>query len=264
MLLQYKDILVLIIMLTYDIIIKYLMPVVNTFSQHPNISLKSSDFTYFNKIFDDTFYRYGINYNDDSKDNDNNISLKSSILYCIDENYHNIPVNQINNFITTNDIVNCVKELNINIIIFDFKNDKVSSEYFGDYFNPWRPTILLANYEEYYEPIITKECKLFSFSSYKSNILKNNILNMQINKYNTEEPININDNFKEILYLENFDKSTSIVSNESFTSSEEEVYNKTKLDKMKKDELIQICSKLNKNITLSRPTKKDLIELILN
>ena len=243
-------------MLTYDIIIKYLMPVVNTFSQHPNISLKSSEFTYFNKIFDDTFYRYGINNNDD-----NNISLKSSILYCIDENYHNIPINQINNLITTNDIVNCVKELNINIIIFDFKNDKISSEYFGDYFNPWRPTILLANYEEFYEPIVTKECKIFSFSSYKSNVFKNNILNMQINKYNTNEIININDNFKEILELENFNKS---MSNDSFTSSEEEVYNKSKLDKMKKDELVGLCLKLNKSITISRPTKKDLIELILN
>jgi len=243
-------------MLTYDIIIKYLMPVVNTFSQHPNISLKSSVFTYFNKIFDDTFYRYGINNNDD-----NNISLKSSILYCIDENYHNIPINQINNLITTNDIVNCVKELNINIIIFDFKNDKISSEYFGDYFNPWRPTILLANYEEFYEPIVTKECKIFSFSSYKSNVFKNNILNMQINKYNTNEIININDNFKEILELENFNKS---MSNDSFTSSEEEVYNKSKLDKMKKDELVGLCLKLNKSITISRPTKKDLIELILN
>ncbi len=243
-------------MLTYDIIVKYLMPVVNNFSQHPNISLKSSDFTCFNKIFDDTFYRYGINNTDD-----NNISLKSSILYCIDENYHNIQINQINNIINISDITSCVNELNINIIIFDFKNDKISCEYFGDYFNPWRPTILLANYEEYYEPIVTKECKIFSFSSYKSNILKNNILSQQINKYNTDEMININDNFKEIIELENFIKLNQ---NDTFTSSEEEVYNKTKLTKMKRDELIVLCNKLNKNITISKPTKIDLINLILS
>ncbi len=236
------------------------MPVVNNFSQHPNIPLKSSEFTFFNKIFDDTFYRYGINISDD---NDKNISLNSSILYCLDENYHNIPLNQITNLITSNNIKNIVKELNINIIIFDFKNNKIASEYFGDYFNPWRPTIYLANYEEYYEPIVTKECKIFSFSSYKYNILKTNILSQQIYKYNTNELININDNFKEILELENFNKLTNC--NETFTSTEEEVlYNKSKLDKMKKDELIQLCAKLNKSITISRPTKKDLIEIILD
>jgi hypothetical protein len=247
-------------MLTYDIIINYLMPVINNFSQHPNIPLKSNEFTFFNKIFDDTFYRYGIITSDDDK----NISLNSSILYCLDENYHNIPLNQITDLITSNNIKNIVKELNINIIIFDFKNNKISSEYFGDYFNPWRPTIYLANYEEYYEPIVTKECKIFSFSSYKSNILKTNILSQQIYKYNTEELININDNFKEILELENFNKSNYNENNETFTTSEEEVYNKSKLDKMKKDELILLCAKLNKSVTISRPTKKDLIEIILN
>ncbi len=252
-------------MLTYDIIINYLMPVVNNFSQHPNIPLKSSEFTFFNKIFDETFYRYGVITSDDDK----NISLNSSILYCLDENYHNMSPNQIINLITSNNIKTIVKELNINIIIFDFKNNKLSSEYFGDYFNPWRPTIYLANFEDYYEPIITKECKIFSFSSYKSNILKTNILSQQIYKYNTDELININDNFKEILELENFNKliksnDSNNESNETFTSSEEEVYNKSKLDKMKKDELIKLCTKLNKTINLSRPTKKDLIEIILN
>ncbi len=254
-------------MLTYDIIIKYLMPVVNTFSLHPNIILKSSDFTFFNKIFDETFYRYGINTLDSE-----NISLISSILFCIDDNYNNIAVNQMKNIITIeSNVKDCVKELNINIIIFDFKNNKISSEYFGDYFNPWRPTILLANYDDYYEPIITKECKIFSFTSYKSNILKNNILNQPIYKYNTEELININDNFKEILEIENLCKksdknleSNDLISNEIFTSFNEDIPNRNKLDRMKKDELLLLCNKLNKPIVISRPTKKDLIELILN
>ena len=152
-------------MLTYDIIVKYLMPVVNNFSLQPNIILKSVDFTMFNKIFDDTFYRIGVN----------NSTFKSCLLYCIDENLYNTESDQINNIITTNTITESVNKLNINIIIFDFKNNKITSEYYGNYFNPWRPTILLANYDDYYEPIITKECKIFSFSSYKSNILKTNI-----------------------------------------------------------------------------------------
>jgi hypothetical protein len=236
-------------MLTYDIIVKYLMPVVNNFSLQPNIILKSVDFTMFNKIFDDTFYRIGVN----------NSTFKSCLLYCIDENLYNTESDQINNIITTNTITESVNKLNINIIIFDFKNNKITSEYYGNYFNPWRPTILLANYDDYYEPIITKECKIFSFSSYKSNILKTNILMQNIYKNNTNNCIIINDNFKEIIELENFIKVS-----ENNTSEEEEIYTHSKLDKMKKDDLILLCNKLNKQITTSKPTKKNLIELILN
>jgi hypothetical protein len=44
----------------------------------------------------------------------------------------------------------------------------------------------------------------------------------------------------------------------------DEFYNTEPEDKMKKDELIQLCAKLNKSINIARPTKKDLIEIILN
>jgi hypothetical protein len=249
-------------MLTYEIIAKYLMPVQNTFSQQPNIIMKNCDFTHFNKIFDDTFYRYGVIFN-----NDKYISLKSSILYCIDPNYHNLTSDIINNIINTNDIKIIVNNLNINILVFDFKNNKISSEYKGDYFNPWKPTIYLANYNDWWEPIITKDCKIFSFTSIKSSILKNNILMQDISRYNTTEQININDNFNEIIEMEGFnntqiDDSIEEDSNTADTFITLEKPKRSKLDKMKKDELIQLCNTLNKIISINKPTKKDLIDLI--
>jgi hypothetical protein len=233
-------------MLTYDIIIKHLMPPVNNFSLQPNIVMKSTDFLFFNKLFDDTFYRFGIN----SESN----SLINSINYCLS-----------NNIELKNNVKDITKQLDINIIIFDFKNNKITMEYNNDFYNPWKSTIFLANYDEWWEPIICKDTKIFSFSSPKAHILKNNILNQQITRINGDS-ININDNFHEIIEIEGFTKPLELSDdnneefNEAFISTEKP--NKTTLNKMKKDELIDLCKKLKKNINISKPTKKDLIDLI--
>ena len=39
--------------------------------------------------------------------------------------------------------------------------------------------------------------------------------------------------------------------------------NKAQLNKMKKDELIELCKQYNKTVNISKPTKKDLIDIIL-
>lgn len=237
-------------MLTYDIIIKHLMPAINNFSLQPNIVMKSVDFPFFNNLFDDTFYRFGVGNN----------SLINSINYCLScENYNN------------NNINNIVKELNINLIIFDFKNNKIMMEYNDTnthFFNPWKPTLYLANYDEWWEPIVCKDTKLFSFSSPKAHILKNNILNQNITRMNGDS-ININDNFNEIIDMEGFCKKSSDISdeeyiNEAFIAPNISIDkpNKTQLNKMKKDELMELCKKLNKQINISKPTKKDLIDII--
>ena len=240
-------------MLTYDIIIKHLMPAINTFSLQQNIVMKSMDFSFFSKLFDDTFYRIGINY---SMNNSTNNSLFPSINYCL-SNINDIDINNCNDII---------KNLDINIIIFDFKNNKIMMEYNKDFYNPWKPTLFLANYEEWWEPIICKDTKLFSFSSPKAHILKNNILNQNITRINGDN-ININDNFKEIIDIEGFNinEFNQEINDEenikdTFIITEKPA--KTQLNKMKKDELIDLCKKLNKNIIISKPTKKDLIDLI--
>jgi hypothetical protein len=234
-------------MLTYDIIIKHLMPAINTFSLQQNIVMKSMDFPFFNKLFDDTFYRIGMNN-----------SLINSINYCLSN------INDINN--DNNNINDIIKKLDINFIIFDFKNNKIMMEYNKDFFNPWKPTIFLANYDEWWEPIVCKDTKLFSFSSPKAHILKNNILNQNITRINGDN-ININDNFQEIINIEGFNKNTI---NEEINDDDNykdtfivtEKPNKTQLNKLKKDELIDLCKKLNKHINISKPTKKDLIDII--
>lgn len=213
----------LIIMLTYEIIIKYLTPDKNPFL------LKSNNFFNFT-FFDDSFYYINVD----------KYSLENSIGYCLDSNIESI------------DYIN---ELNINIIIFDFKNNSISSDYSGEYFNPWKPTIYLANYNEWWAPIVSKDTKIFSFCSDKSNILKQHILTQNIIKNKTTDPIIINDNFNEIIELEGFNNSS-----DNFIVKEKPP--KAKLDKMKKDELLELCKELNKEILISKPTKKDLIEII--
>jgi hypothetical protein len=231
-------------MLSYEIIVKYLMPEINEFSQLPTIQMNSKDFPYFKNLFDDTFFRFGVNSNN---------SLKNSLAYCLDVNSDDI----------ISDLHLLVKELHINIIIFDFKNNKIKSEYFGDFFNPWRPTIFLANYNDWYEPIVTKESKLFSFSSVKSHILKNNILNQTIYNNKNEQMI-INDNFNEIIEIEGYyDTNDNHDNNDNINAFIKiDIPNKNKLEKMKKDELISLCTNLNKVINISKPTKKDLIDII--
>ncbi len=240
-------------MLTYDIIIKHLMPVINTFSLQPNIVMKSVDFPFFSKLFDDTFYRFGIN----STSN----SLINSISYCL----------SINNIININDmsIDEVIKHLDINIIIFDFKNNKIMMEYNKDFFNPWKPTLFMANYDNWWEPIICKDTKIFSFSSPKASILKNNILNQNITRLNGDT-ININDNFNEIIEMEGFQNSSNLSEaeddyNDAFVKNKDKIEkpNKTKLNKMKKEELIDLCKQFNITINISKPTKKNLIDLIV-
>jgi hypothetical protein len=252
-------------MLTYDIIIKHLMPAINNFSLQSGIAMKSTDFPFFSKLFDDSFYRFGI------KSNSNNNMLVNSILYCLS----NDTITDIN----TNSVEDLVKQLDINIIIFDFKNNKIMMEYNdnkNNFFNPWKPTLYLANYDEWWEPIVCKDTKIFSFSSSKASILKNNILNESITRMNGDS-ININDNFNEIIEIEGFVNNENI-SSEAEAEAEVEVeedYNnafvkekpkqtKAQLNKMKKDELIELCKQYNKTINISKPTKNDLINIILN
>jgi hypothetical protein len=229
------------------------MPQVNTFSLQPNIIMKSAEFPLHAKLFDEGFYRYGIT----STYICNNISFKSSVLYCLDSNFHNMTPENIS--VSPIDITTLSNEVHINIIIFDFKNDLIYCSHFGDFMNPWRPTILLAKYEEWWEPIVTKDLKIFSFSSNKSNVLKNNILSQNIYKYNTKDLITINDNFNEIIDIDGFVKPSVTSPVDIFIMPD---IKKTKLEKMKKDDLIQLCNNMNKPIKLTKPTKKDLIKII--
>ena len=81
--------------------------------------------------------------------------------------------------------------------------------------------------------------------------------------------MNINDNFQEIIEIEGYNKNISNNPssdsdngiNEAFITND--IYTVAKLNKMKKDELEDICKKMKKAITKSKYTKKDLIDLII-
>jgi hypothetical protein len=252
--------------ITYDNIISILCNNNNKFSTKLNIMKFVDQFACFKNIFTDDFYRYGIHiYDNEYK----NISFLSSILYCIDSNYNytdkNILFNKINEIYdkleNTFDIVN---KLNLNIIVFDFKNNKIKSIYEGEYLNPYKETIFLANYEKYWEPICCKDYKSFNITLSKHNILKNKILTNEICYIDDTKIYVLNDNFNEILE----DKFGVIENNvESFTTKNTIYSNltKNKLNKMNKNDILQIIDDLNIDISsLKKPTKTTLIELILN
>ena len=73
----------------------------------------------------------------------------------------------------------------------------------------------------------------------------------------------INDNFNEIIDIEGFNKSSNENNDDNNEAFIIQIPNKTQLNKMKKDELIELCKQFNKNINISKPTKKDLIDIIL-
>ncbi len=243
--------------INYETIIKYLMPKINTFSLMPNITMTSSNFTSYNNLFDDSFYRFGIINTHDGI----NISLKSSILACIYSKYNMMSSEDISKFEMTDNMIDLCNNLGINIIFFNFINN-ITSSYKGDFFNPWIPTIYIATNGEWFEPIITKDCRIFSFSSIKSNILKNNILCQNILKYNINENITINDNFNEIIEIDKFTKPIIKEENDTFITAEPTIPTKSKLEKMKKEDLLTLIQQLNKTVSVSKPTKKDLIDII--
>lgn len=148
----------------------------------------------FKNVLTESFFRYGITVNDNDN---NNISFWSSIITILDKqfvfplSYTHTEYEIINQFKTQlidlynpqllcefikqydkNDIkerfklnpdfivIQYITEvLDINIIIFDFKDETIKAVYPQDEMNPWKQTILLANYDLFWEPIMCKKSK---------------------------------------------------------------------------------------------------------
>ncbi len=250
--------------ITYQDIISVLCKKKNKFSTNLNIMKFVDQFKYFKEIFSNEFYRYGIHiYNNEYE----NISFISSILYCLDDNYCIIDkdylfnkISQIKEFIKED--INIVNHLDVNILIFDFQSNKIKSLYEGDYLNPYKDTIFLANYENYWEPICSKESKIFNIIN-KSNIFKNKIFYQEIEYFNDDKIFVLNDNIAEIVEH----KFGEILENEESFTTKNSMYSnltKNKLNKMNKNDILEIINDLNIDIkSLKKPTKITLINLIL-
>ena len=272
--------------INYDLIMKYLVTKKTQFSSKKHILVYSDLFPdKFKAILQNKFYRYGVNQNNSfyntlltllnkhfiTNNNDEEIleinNFKKSLSKAIVD--FNIP-NYLN-FIDKKTVFNNINEfhiqiisemLSINFIIFDFKNETIKTIYNGDICNPYKPTLLIANYDEFFEPIIyeTDNKKIFSYNDLVIKKLYNSELAVfpSLNK-----TYKLQDTLKEIL-LNEFTETK--VDNPIFTKEEiivvEPDYTQSKLNKMVKKELEEILDKKKIKYS-SKMLKKDLIDLIL-
>jgi hypothetical protein len=301
--------------ITYDLILKYLTKEKNIFitEKHKN---NNNFLNKFESILTSDYYRYGVSTFDDKK---NNISFWTSLLTLLNDDYilnsddfsliseyknslidsHSKKISSFLKKYEKNDfreyfklnpdiiiIQYVVDILNINIIIFDlFENENIYAVYKNDVLNPNNDTIILANYQNYWEPIMKKDKKKFN---YDDDIIKI-ILNHDVKYYSQENinkkfsfSLNSNKNIKKkttnnlILSSNSSDISNIETKNLILSSNSSDIPNietknlinedinisKNKLERTKKIDLIKILDENN----IEYPTKntnKDLIELII-
>ena len=279
--------------ITYDTIIEYLCSNNQNYSfiTKPNIiKFIDSETNYdFNNKFNG-FFRMGMVVHNK---NDINISFFTSLLFLMNKdfiymdneektknvdkiindmrNYWNTKFKNNNNFTKTdgekiilkyqtnkleeNDIANFLEMVcfcfKINIMRLDYKNNKLEIHYFKKFkkgeLNIFYPTIILSNYNNFWEPVYNSNNRLFE--------LKNKMFKFITDKYKIKK---INEILQESGVIKKENKS-------SFLSKEElePLLQKSKLNKMKKDELINLANSLNIDINV-KSTKKIIIENILS
>ena len=210
--------------------------------------------------------------------------------------------------------------LNINLLFLDFKNLTFNVVYPNLYLNPWNKICILAKNDDFFEPIMSKEHRYFTFDN---DIIKNLFLNNHITYFDNikeyilldtkekvkekekedEASVKINTKYKKTLELVDNIKvvKTNIIHDaihkeitgaihkeitdaihkeiinnkkikeitDDIQNNKEEILidyshlNKTKLNKMKMDELTELYNKfkLEKN---NKMLKADMINNILN
>lgn len=186
--------------------------------------------------------------------------------------------------------------LNINLLFLDFKNLTFNVIYPNLYLNPWNKICILAKNDDLFEPVMSKENRYFTFDN---DIIKNLFLNNDITYFDNikeyilldtkekvqekedEASVKINTKYKKTLELVDNIKvvKTNKKENEEITGAKEITdaiqnnkvetkvdynhLNKTKLNKMKMDELTELYNelKLEKN---NKMLKADMINNILN
>jgi hypothetical protein len=283
--------------INYSTILKYLGtkdPKLE-FITKKNLMTNSSNFPdKFKDMLDSKFYRYGVSQTDMAN---NNISFFTSFLTLInDEFISSLPSEEYETINKLIDSLDCeypdslksfpkniikksikekevsvflfellVNKFNVNFIILDFKNSDVYTAFKDNCMNPWKPILLFAMYDKIWEPIMTSEKKTFSYNDNFIKKLLNGSFDFDIKYYEgsaINKTFSLVDNIKEII-------DNLIVDNNNTTESEKEITvlpNKTKLNRMTKQEILNLIDKLqinNSNIN-NKTTKKDLIEILLS
>ena len=190
--------------------------------------------------------------------------------------------------------------MDINILIFDWETLNMYCLYHKDIMNPWKKTILLAKFKKHWEPIMMVKIKgeterLFDYNNLtiKKILTTNNLINyfegekinkqfilnddiysivqQEKSKLKVKEPVIQDLKESKELIEDDPDTESSVKTdsdkNDVFTDEDaiEELkkLNKTKLNKMKLDELIKLVDKLKIVITKKNPTKSILVDSIL-
>ena len=291
--------------ITYDMILKYL-----TKDKHIFITDKHNcNYNFFNKfksILTDEYYRYGIITFDYKK---NNISFWASLLTLLNDDYliniddlsliteykNSLIDNhskKISNFLKKyekNDfreyfklnpdiiiIQYVVDILNINIIIIDLHQEleNIYVVYKNDIMNPFNDTIILANYQNYWEPIMKSDKKKFNYNDdIIKTILNEDVkyysqenvgkifsysINTDIKKKNKSINISINNQNSSDLPEDNLVKDSDTVTSDIKINT-----TKSKLERTKKEDLIKILVKFNIEYP-KKNTNKELIDLIIS
>jgi hypothetical protein len=276
--------------ISYEIIIKYLSKTNNeniNFIDKKHILTYSDTFSKkFSNLLQNKFYKYGIT----THINKINVSFYTSLLTIINDDFITltddeeiIVINKFKNEIISNLFPNSIEKLlltkkdiiddiryniqliadyfDINILILDFKNDNIKISYYDEICNPWKPIIILANYDNNWEPIMYDSKKMFSYNDIN---IKKILLDQDIEYYNKDilnKKYILNENIKDIIE----DIQTQIyASSETFIKNKPlENDNFTILNKKNKSELVELCKSKNIKVT-TKLIKKELIELILN
>jgi hypothetical protein len=282
--------------INYDLIIKYLVTKKNIFASKKHILVYSELFPEkFKELIQNKFYRYGINQVDTKNIN---ISFYNTLLTLLNKNFityntdeeneeiikfmksiskeiekhtfpeylSNINFKNVLDSISDEHIQVLSEILDVNFIILDFKEEKYKIIYPNLICNPYKTTLLIANYDEYYEPIVYEvdNKKLFSYND--QNIKK--IYQLEFKQLETINKIyNFDDNLNEI--IKEFNPESKIIDvdsneNNTFIKIYENEYTNTQLMKMTKKEIEVILKKKKIEVSnISKILKKEMIELIL-
>lgn len=277
--------------INYNLIIKYLVTKKNTFVSKKHILVCSDLFpNKFKDLFQNKYYRYGINQTNGFYNALLTLLNKEFITYNNDEEIYEFKqltksIHEINiNIIDEKHINYLANLLQINFIIFDFKTEEIKIIHCKTECNPYKPTILIANYENFYEPIIY-EIDTKKIFSYNDSIIKkiyqliDNKVNEDLNKLLSEfiSQNKLTSNKLESCVNEDIDcesseeqspfiKQKTIISideNNKIIKKVNNVFSETELNKFKKEKLAEILCEKNINININKMLKKDIIKLIL-
>jgi hypothetical protein len=272
--------------ITYDDIIKYLVPnSKKKFASENNISIILNSEIYFKNILNNQFYRLGVLQNNfqnlnisffvafltltvktfQQNTNEEKISIVKQFKLFINEQIIELnlclgeePVKKINLDYVDNNIIELIAKIfDINILIFDFKNETSILVSADTICNVYKPFILLANFDEQYEPILYKNRKTLSYNDeYFKNMLDNINKTKNINNdiKNIIQELNNNNKLINDTFIKNIDIEIKKVDN---------VLTLSQINKMKKEEIINLLKKQGVDIeTNTKLLKKDLIKLI--